>query len=225
MSSRDTLLLRALLLNTARTPETPSTLQQLDELVRHAPLYELPFGFKDIPRQAGQTHDEFRQEIVRWMEPNFMLPEGGAVLLGMPGTLYAVADLDTESRGVSVKRHLISVQAQDLSGQIWEGPFDVSRMQFAIACGYVRGPQLDEPSDEFQASVPLIMRVDAEEHTASTILDPTDPKDLREDQRVGLAIVAMMSDATVALVVLGQLQKSGTLEHYRVAPPPPRDTH
>ena len=71
--------------------------------LRHAPFYEVPFTEAQIIKESGRDREAFdEEEIVRWMEEEEFIVYPGRVptLLAVPSTLYAVADVDSDARGV-----------------------------------------------------------------------------------------------------------------------------
>ena len=218
---KDTLTLRALLMDTFKERELHESLPGLCGELRHAPFYDIPFGWVERLRE----HDLHTDDVLHGVEQDFSLPEGGAILLGAPGALFSFIDIVPGARGLAAPRRFVEVQAQTLDGEMWEGPFDVRKMAFSIAISDVTGPGTVETGDSFRSSVPLVIRVDLTDAIeASVVLDPN-RDDVHDEKAVTGAVLTAVVRAGTAFALLAHLQQSGTLEQYRVASTPDPNVH
>jgi hypothetical protein len=72
--------------------------------------------------------------------------------------------------------------------------------------------------------MPLVIRVEPK-NRMMVMLDPDDPQDRADHARKGSNILDAISNTQVVLFLLGHLLRSGTLDDFRVTPPPRPETH
>jgi hypothetical protein len=224
MPSPNALALRALLLDSAQTPTSHRRLRHLYVRIRHAPLYEVPFTTQQLQDESGLSFEAYRAEMVAWLADNYVTPGDGAVLLALPGNLYAVTDVGKKQLlGITGRRNIACVLAQDRGGDTWSKPFNDQTL-FGIMCAVVSGPDRGEPASHFRAGMPLVIRVEPK-NRMMVMLDPDDPQDRADHARKGSNILDAISNTQVVLFLLGHLLRSGTLDDFRVTPPPLPETH